>query len=403
MLEIERLLIEVSAISKRYEQIARITGENFNIFKTLGIQSSEVRLHSAFLAELLNSKGSHGQQDKYLKLFLDHLKIERFDTTNSKAFVEFHTSKISEDGEFGGRIDILISDKNGKNIIIENKIYAGDQPKQLKRYKNFDSNAELFYLNLFGDKPSDNSCAQLIQDKDFKIISYRSDILLWLESCMKESVSLPIIRETIHQYIHLIKNLTNQATFNTMNNELKETIKKNPDYFKNVPLLFSAYDDLLREIKEKFFNLLEKRLNEERFESNIQGTDLMIQLQAGEDAGGVYFAYRLVKRGNNVRCGFSKESNQRIFKSIITKNSGDLNFAELANLVTQVIIDAKTSDWSLGWYNPTKFKENKKLHEMDDFNQYICLLDTDKCGAFIDALLEEAKDSFRKIILNKDN
>lgn len=58
---IETLFKEISAICKRYEEIAKLTGENFNIFQILGLQTSEVRLHSAFLAELLNSKGLHGQ------------------------------------------------------------------------------------------------------------------------------------------------------------------------------------------------------------------------------------------------------------------------------------------------------------------------------------------------------
>ena len=69
ILELEKLLIQVSAISKKYENAAKLTGENFNIFDVLKLSTSEVRTHSAFLAELLNPEGSHGQGDIFLRLF----------------------------------------------------------------------------------------------------------------------------------------------------------------------------------------------------------------------------------------------------------------------------------------------------------------------------------------------
>lgn len=78
----ESLLDQVNALLKRYADINQITGEEFNIFRILKLESSEVRMHSAFLAELLNPKGSHGQKDTFLKLFIDRFcfKGNHFDT-----------------------------------------------------------------------------------------------------------------------------------------------------------------------------------------------------------------------------------------------------------------------------------------------------------------------------------
>ncbi|MBX7243353.1 MAG: hypothetical protein K1X92_16560, partial [Bacteroidia bacterium] len=45
-----------------------------------------------------------------------------------------------------------------------------------------------------------------------------------LESCKKEAVNYPILRETITQYIHLLKFLTNQTTNQIMNNEIVDGI-----------------------------------------------------------------------------------------------------------------------------------------------------------------------------------
>ena len=50
----------IVAKEKALHEEKKKCGEYYNIFKTLGLQTSEVRLHSAFLAELLNPEGAHG-------------------------------------------------------------------------------------------------------------------------------------------------------------------------------------------------------------------------------------------------------------------------------------------------------------------------------------------------------
>lgn len=390
---IEKLFIEVSAISKRYEDFAKITGENFNVFQILGVQSNEVRLHSAFLAELLNPKGSHGQGDVYLTLFLKQIELFDFDTTSAEAFVEYYSGKITDDSEYGGRIDILLEDKNRKHVIIENKIYADDQKKQLKRYKNFDKDAELLYLNLTGVEPTDDSISDLILDTDFRIISYKNEILKWLNACLKESTTLPIVRETIHQYINLIKRLTNQTTFTAMSNEIKKLLCEKPEYFNGVPAINSAFEELKTEILKKFFDLLGEKMINEKFEADIYEEDLQIQLQAGEDGGGLYFAYRLAKKNNQVRCNLSKKN---ITNAIVINEPKNAIFEKYSSLITSLIKDSKHSSWSLRWYNPTPFKGGKRLCQLD-YSLYVSLLDTVKCNNFIDTLLNDEIDFFKRL------
>ena len=55
------LLTQIYAIINKHEGILKLSGENYNIFRILQMGSSEVRLHSAFIADLLNPKGNHGQ------------------------------------------------------------------------------------------------------------------------------------------------------------------------------------------------------------------------------------------------------------------------------------------------------------------------------------------------------
>ena len=72
-MEIESLLAEISEIYRRAEKnrLEKMKqGEFFNIFNTLGLRTEEVRLHSAFLAELLNPQGTHGLSSLFLEAFL---------------------------------------------------------------------------------------------------------------------------------------------------------------------------------------------------------------------------------------------------------------------------------------------------------------------------------------------
>ena len=52
---LQHLLEKVALINTKYEDIAKITGENFNVFNILGMRSDEL-VHSKIIAELLNPK-----------------------------------------------------------------------------------------------------------------------------------------------------------------------------------------------------------------------------------------------------------------------------------------------------------------------------------------------------------
>lgn len=265
--KLQHLLNNVAIISKKYDDIARITGENFNIFSVMSMESNERYTHSAIIGELLNPKGSHNQGTVFLKLFFQEItflnKIEDFDFENAKINLEEHAGLIDQDYTKGGFIDIVIKDK--KNIIvIENKIYAADQKNQLIRYKNHYPNSMLLYLNLFGGEPSKYSSGNLEKDLDFFIIDYQTDIKNWLEKCHKEVVEQPILRETIKQYLVVIKKLTNQTTNNKMSEEIIKIIQKD---FKSANEIFQNFEkakfQILGKIRNEVFNKLYERYNDQ--------------------------------------------------------------------------------------------------------------------------------------------
>ncbi|WPO92890.1 PD-(D/E)XK nuclease family protein [Chryseobacterium sp. HR92] len=266
---IKHLLTNISIISKKYNDIAQVTGENFNLFSIMRMETNERYTHSAIIGELLNIKGTHGQGNIFLKLFFNEIKclhsIKDFNFENANITLEKYLGTVDIEGKTGGFIDIIIED--GKHtIIIENKIYASDQEAQLERYKNHYRQAVLIYLNLFGTEPSDESKGTLKSNIDFHLITYKDHIKKWLEKCHKESVEQPVLRESIKQYLHLIKKLTNQTVNNDMGEEIKNLLLQDLKSAKEIADNFQAAKAIiLNKIRSELKRELEKIYNEKYY------------------------------------------------------------------------------------------------------------------------------------------
>jgi hypothetical protein len=163
--------------------------------------------------------------------------------------------------------DILIKDDEGNVIIIENKIYAGEQHKQLSRYRNAFPEAQLFYLTLFGDFSVHED-----SNVNYKTLSYQMDIIGWLEECRKVSVDIPIVRESISQYIFLLKKLTNQNANQKMSEEIINRVLGSPESLTAYKALLGIERDLKPELVKRILVEWVKRLKEEGF-SNIKTFD----------------------------------------------------------------------------------------------------------------------------------
>lgn len=169
----------------------------FNIFSTLRGERDEVNLHSRFLYALLNYQKSLDAPRQNLTKFLRHVVKKDFDQSGIKVERE------------RDNIDILITNDVKQAVVIENKIGAGDQPQQLQRYhdrlrkREFDD-ISLIYLTLDGYAPSEDSVGTLC----YQSISYRDDLPPWLEGCQKRAYNEPALRESIAQYLQLVRKLT---------------------------------------------------------------------------------------------------------------------------------------------------------------------------------------------------
>lgn len=282
-------LLETKRLQKVEEERKR--GEWFNVFNVLGVSTDEVRTHSAFIAELLNPQGSHGCGDEFLKAFIKVIpSLNGFDieTIKAKTQVEISIGQIDKDYAEGGRLDIIVH-TDTHAIIIENKIYAGDQYNQLLRYykyaeSRYKNNNRILYLTLDGGSPSELSTGkQMEEGKDFYSISYDSDIANWLQHCITIAVNKPLVRETLFQYLNLIKQLTNQTMEQTDKKELFELLTQYPE----------AISSILKTNMDEYIHFLYERYVLPKIKTFAENNNLLFHetgnLWSGEPNKGLYF------------------------------------------------------------------------------------------------------------------
>jgi hypothetical protein len=252
------LLKKLEIINLKYS--AQYKEANFNVFSILRNDHDEVHLHSAFIAELLNPKGSHGCGCTFLEHFLQEVDIDRGSALETRSVFVDVERRYSEFGQ----IDILLKIP-GRIIILENKVYAGDQKAQLKRYFQFalargykKDQIHILYLTLNGTDPSPESLDGL----DLQLItriSYRKELLRWLDRCVRHASLLPALRETIAQYQNLVKKLTGTSMNEANTSEVIDLLSKGDNALLGKTVI-DAWGEMKYQTTLKFWEELEGRL-----------------------------------------------------------------------------------------------------------------------------------------------
>jgi len=265
------LLIRASEIVKRHEHLARTQGAYFNVFDILDRATDEVKGHSAFIAEMLNPEGSHGQGDLFLKLFFRGLRSAgRRTLAGLPSDMEDRQWSVAREmsftGPVAGRIDIAIEATGTPGILlaIENKIKHQDEERQLERYWHYGQSRQLgtclFYLTLDGSEPSKESLGELPLES-VVLLSYAGFIVPWLDDCIAAAAQLPNIRETLVQYQHLVTGLAGGSWNKERTMELKKLLK-DPADLRAAAELGQALAAKKVEIQLAFWSKLQERFCE---------------------------------------------------------------------------------------------------------------------------------------------
>ncbi len=259
--ELQIFLDRASVIKERYRQVNR--DNEFNIFSILRKEHDEVGLHSRFIYELLNPKGVHYQEDKFLRIFLDHIGME-YDENELKKYKverEYRIGSSQNDDQYNN-LDILMS-YGDKAYIIENKIYAEERIDQLDNYyqevKRKFSATKVVFLTLLDHELNEEELEEKLEG-NFIHLNYREQVRDWLTECIKETAQKPLLREALVMYKNLVLKLTGQSYSEEMIREMEELIMKDRKSLENAVLIEDSLPKVRIEIHKKFWNELEDKL-----------------------------------------------------------------------------------------------------------------------------------------------
>ena len=407
-----KLFFENLDLIKRKYDILHSFEDEFNIFSILRNERDEVNLHSKFIGELLKNR-SFG--DIFLKLFLGIIGIEIDEEINKNIYLEYGASDK-------GRIDILLkinSKSFKKAIIIENKIDAGDQDKQLERYVRamkkegyFRDEITIIYLTLDGDTPSDYSLGH-IQVDEVKILSYKDDIIFWIEKCIKEVAVVPGIRETLIQYKKLLEKLTSKGE-KKMIDELKEMILLKEKYLSAAYLIPDILLEIKRDLQYRFWEKLEIEMETLVLKYNLKteyfsypnekfDVDKVNKFYTNSTNKRLYgLMYEIKELKNNTKLYLRIDVNYKIYWGLrVIDKDGNSN----KNLNKQYLkknleeFGFNINDWWLGWkycYLDETSLETIDFNKLDSKLASI-LRDEDKLKKLVESIVLSIKKDFDKL------
>jgi len=423
------LLGQFRLLKDKYDAVAAATGERFNVFSVLDRERREVTTHSRLLAELLNPKGSHGRGAVFLRLFFEALDVK--ETFHSDAqMVNFQVTAEAWGGH--GSIDILI-EGNEKCMVIENKIGADDQERQLGRYYDYavkkvggnesvSGRIVVVYLTLDGRAPSDGTLGTNSDKQKFKLdtkdvlcVSYCTHIVKWLDSCIKETARIPRIRETLVQYQSLVKKLTGQTMHRDFIMDTNALFSSSENY-RLIPELEQAIPVFKSDLQFRFWETLAEKLKA-KFEFGAID-DIGAQMKEVKIRVATYYQSRARKRHNygiefavpeakvgDIDIGFSVSIHDRIYYGFLVLENresadsrsipkcNDQKYEEYRNAISKKAFPLQNE-----WYLRYKYRDDLNFEEFPETLMQKLLCDTQRTeliGQLVDEI-EASINDFRK-------
>ena len=334
---------------------------DFNLLSTVRKYHDEVYLHSTMIGALLNPNGLHYQNTLFLEKFFEILKLQDFDFTleSTSVYVEYHD------------IDLYFTDGN-RHIIIENKIWAKDQPCQIIKYINIikeeynlvvdnsnkiakiddifvlyltpnnkieshEHKVENGFISFSGEDEKLDRCSKREATKrlvpnglknyqvKYKKINYKEDILNWLSQCQHEVQNITNLNEAIRQYKDVVKMVNNNYKEKVV--ELSEELKKK-EFFEIAYDVNSEFPKACAKLELEFWNMLiDKIENIEGYQGIINKSDKQNKIAKERLSKDNVFAIRQGAGKNNEIHLYFEILKKKVMLLVGTSNSRNYIYA----------------------------------------------------------------------------
>lgn len=350
------LIFEFQKIQKKQ----KMRGFNdYNILNIVRNEYAEVGLHSRVLYSFLDPYGPHYQNDLFLSIFIKNvLHLTNFGDT-LQVIVEREEQTPDE-----RRIDFTIKNSN-YYIGIEMKLNASDSYKQLFDYEQAlkeraekDNNQQVFiyYLTLMGTSAHHDSH----QGIEYRTVSFKNDILPWIEKCQKEVYNITNLHQAFENYKWIVQKITNQY---------RSRVMSLAEYLNNTNIdieeILTEIDNLQNETKKNFIQELLDKVEKNEFKK-IEGQPNAIQKKYES------FIIKLLQSNNECICQIFWEGSENRF---CIQDKEKLQ-EDIKNKISK---EVKPQKWGKSYdensekpiycfFNITYNKEIKYQHKMSLFN-----------------------------------
>lgn len=225
--------------------------EDLNLFTVLGMENKEVTAHSAFLYSVFKPfRDENVINCENLKILISTLLNRKNVNVNVNEIVcaSIHREYPTEYGRFDFFIEYTTNDIKKNAIVIELKIWAGEQENQIDRYFDYLDQEEYNFKHVFFLTPTGYEASTDTNHRSIPV-SLKKDIVEVLNTIINHTNDeYWNYKAILQQYIQLIKKITEGALMEKILNSKEDIIA--------VGKLYDERNKTLTELLKTFMTLI---------------------------------------------------------------------------------------------------------------------------------------------------
>lgn len=277
---LERLQDTVHELAREYRQPPRP-----NLFDWAGMSDSELA-HSQVLAHFLDPRADHGQGTRFLNTFVAMLAERGADTLSGvrcthPSMAEVYTEYVIPSGR---RIDVVMLLPPWGVIAIENKVWAGEQDKQVADYAEWAAaqpGREVVVFLTPGGRKSETG-----RGADSLVLLSYGDLSRWLRTAGWDTP--PDVRWIVDQYATQCERIHAEATGGQMMDaeipaEVRRRLFSDEGKLESTIQLANWLDRYHAQLRQDFWRGLENAVNEGLAERHLDSANWRVVVDPNTD------------------------------------------------------------------------------------------------------------------------